>query len=408
MSRKELYLLLALAAVQFTHIIDFMVMMPLSPQLTEAFQISVRQFNWLVSAYGISAAIAGLVVFLFIDRLDREAALFWLYAGFALGTLACAIAPDYYSLMAARTVAGAFGGVTGALVLTIAGDAVALEFRGRAMGIVMLSFSAASVFGVPAGLKLAHHIGWHAPFVAVAALGVILLAAITALVPSMRAHIDESQRAHPWLRLRSLLEQPGVAQALVFTFFLMLGHFTIIPMIAQYMEKNVGVANEDLFWIYFVGGAATFISAPTVGHLSDRFGKRRVFSLFLLLSLIPIFWISNMRPSPLWAALSATTLFFITANGRFIPAMALVTSTVPARIRGGFMSINSAVQQIGMGAAAALGGALISDHQGVIEHFDRAGATAAALCVIALLLSRMLHIHGAPAASSPQAAAEAA
>ncbi len=145
LTRAEWLLLLVLASVQFVHSMDFMVMMPLGPQCREELSISPQQFALVVSSYGFSAAIAGLLAAFCIDRFDRKLALLALFAGLTAGTLLCAAAPGYWSLMLARTVAGAFGGVGGAFILVIVGDAFPEHRRGRATGVVMSAFSIASI-----------------------------------------------------------------------------------------------------------------------------------------------------------------------------------------------------------------------------------------------------------------------
>ena len=114
---RELTLLLMLAAVQFTHIVDFMIMMPLGPQFMRLFGIDPREFGLLVSVYTFAAAASGFVAAFWIDRFDRKRALLGLYAGFIVATALCGFAPNYAALLAARVVAGAFGGVLGGLVL---------------------------------------------------------------------------------------------------------------------------------------------------------------------------------------------------------------------------------------------------------------------------------------------------
>src|SRR5437016_4170411 len=132
---NERLLLLVLASIQFTAIVDFLIILPLGPQYLRVFHIRPAQFGIIVSAYAISAGISGVVAGLFLDRLDRKAALLGLYFGFALGTLCCGLAPSYALLVGARLIAGAFGGVAGALILAIIGDVVPEERRGAAMGL---------------------------------------------------------------------------------------------------------------------------------------------------------------------------------------------------------------------------------------------------------------------------------
>ncbi len=151
----ERLLLLSLAAINFTTIVDFIIIMPLGPQYMRVFSISPAQFGVIVSSYAISAGISGIAAGFFLDRFDRKRALLTLYGGFSLGTLFCALAQTYHLLVAARALAGAFGGVTGALILAIVGDVIPEHRRGAAMGLVMSAFSIANICGVPLGLILA-------------------------------------------------------------------------------------------------------------------------------------------------------------------------------------------------------------------------------------------------------------
>jgi MFS transporter, DHA1 family, inner membrane transport protein len=162
--KNEKLLLLILAAGMFTHIMDFMIMMPLGPQLMRIFDISPQQFSLLVASYTITAGVSGFAAAFLIDRYDRKKSLLFVYIGFAVGTLACAFAPTYVVLLFTRSLAGAFGGVLGAIILAIVSDAVPLERRAQGIGMVMASFGVASVLGVPFGLFVASKSSWHAPF----------------------------------------------------------------------------------------------------------------------------------------------------------------------------------------------------------------------------------------------------
>ena len=120
-----------------------------------------------------------------MDKFDRKKALTLLYFCFVLGTLACALAPNYAALMAARIIAGAGGGVAGSVILAIVGDVIPGERRGRAMGLIMTAFSLASVLGLPVGLSLAEKFGWHAPFFLLAVAGLGVLFAIRRTLPEL-------------------------------------------------------------------------------------------------------------------------------------------------------------------------------------------------------------------------------
>lgn len=354
-------LLLTLAAVQFTHIMDFMILMPLGPQLMRLFQITPQQFGLLVSAYTFSAGILGFLSAFVIDRFDRRQVLLFLYTGFVLGTLACALAPSYLWLLAARILTGAFGGVLSAVVMAVVGDAIPMARRGRAMGIVTAAFSAASVFGVPLGLYLATRLSWHAPFFFLVLAGVGVWGLILHYVPRLQSHVhqDASQRPGPLQILRNAVAMPAQRLALLLTLLMMLGQFSIIPFISPYMVANVGFSESQLTYIYLLGGGLTLFTGPWIGRLADRYGKTRMLMLFLLVSTLPQLLVTHLPPVPLFVALMVTTSFFVVSGGRIIPAMALITGAVSPQQRGSFMSIQSSVQQVSAGLASFVAGMLI-------------------------------------------------
>ncbi len=389
MNSKERLLLLALAAVNFTHIMDFMIMMPLGPQLMELLKINPQQFSLAVSAYAITAGISSFISAFFVDRFDRKKVLLFAYVGFLFGTFSCAFAPNYEMLVAARVLAGLFGGMIGAQVLAIVADTFEYERRAMAMGVLMTAFSAASVAGVPTGLWLAARYSWHVPFLAIGFVGIAVLVLVALAVPPVNKHIREKLPTHkPFQVLTDIFQTPNQMRALSLSIVLMLGHFAIIPFIAPSLVGNVGYQQDDIFLIYFVGGILTIFSAPLVGRLADKRGKYPVFVLFALLSLIPVWLITNLWPMPLWGVLTISGLFFIVVNGRMIPTQALISSVVHPQQRGGFMSINSSMQQLATGFSAMIGGAIVSKSaEGRIEHYDWVGYFSIALILVSVWLA---------------------
>jgi predicted MFS family arabinose efflux permease len=391
--RGERLLVALLTTVQFTNITDFVVMMPLGPQLMRAFDIGPRGFGALVAAYNVSAGLSAVVASRLLDRFDRKRALIALYAGFILGTAACAIAPGFGWMMAARIVAGAFGGVLGAVIMSIIGDVIPYERRGAAMGAVMTAFALASVIGVPLGLWATTGWGWHAPFVlvALASLPVLVLAIVG--IPSMRGHLEHAPPERGLLaHYGALLGDRGHLAALVMSTALTLGGFLVIPFMATYMAVNVGLGDHELAWLYLVGGATTIVTARLIGQLADRFGKHRVFVTVALLSLVPVIGLPRLPHLPTAAALAASTTFMVLVSGRFIPASALMTATVPAAQRGSFMSLNSAVQALTCGIATTIAGTIIVRHgEGPLERYDLVGLIAGAATLAAVWLSAAVH-----------------
>jgi predicted MFS family arabinose efflux permease len=208
-SQNERLLLVVLAAINFTTNLDFLIVLPLGPQYMRVLHITPAQFNLMVAAYAIAAGISGIAAGFFLDRFDRKTALLWLFLGFATGTLACALAPTYHLLVAARAIAGTFGGVTGAVILAIVGDVVPEFRRGEAMGMVMSAFSVASIFGVPLGLVLATNFNWHVPFYAIAGICAPILIAVARFVPPLRGHLEHALGQHPAARMLAVLMEPN-------------------------------------------------------------------------------------------------------------------------------------------------------------------------------------------------------
>jgi MFS transporter, DHA1 family, inner membrane transport protein len=390
MSLAERRILILLAAVNFTHILDFMIMMPLGTQLMNIFQISPEQFSWAVSSYSITAGISGFMAAFFVDRFDRKRVLLFAYVGFIMGTFCCALAPTYWFLVAARIFAGFFGGMIGAQVLSIVSDSVPFERRGAAMGILMTAFSMASVVGVPFSLWLVSKSSWHAPFWTVGLLGLVNIVLLWRYLPSMTSHIGEkADRLNPLQTLVEIAHNPNQLWALVTSAVLMMGHFSMIPFIAPSLVANIGFPEPDLYLIYLVGGALTLITAPQVGKLADKVGKYPVFAVFAVLSLLPMWLITNLWAMPTYAVLVIAGLFFIFINGRMIPLQALVSSVAKPHQRGAFMGINSSVTQLSSGLAASIGGMLIHKNEttGYLNGYPNVGYFGMVAVVLCLFLA---------------------
>lgn len=391
---RERLLLWSLAAINFTHIVDFMVMMPLGPQLTALFRITDAQFGLLVSAYSLAAGASGLLVSMVIDRFERKRALLWMYAGFALATLACGLAPTYAALMAARVAAGVFGGVLGALVQTIVGDAVPFERRGQAMGLVMSAFSLSTVAGVPLSLWLASHLGWHWPFFAIAAVSVGVWVAAWRSVPRLQAHLAGVSAQPPLTQLRRVLSVRNHWRAFALSVLMLSGSFSIIPYITIYTTANVGLSADQVPLIYLVGGLATLFTARFWGRLSDRFGKVRVFRWVSVGAIVPMMALTHLPAVSVPVLVGVTTLFFVFVSGRMVPGMALLTQTPEPAVRGSFMSVNGAVQSAAMGVSAWVGGLLISrTPDGLVQGYGSTGWLALSTTVVMLWWVGRLQLH---------------
>jgi predicted MFS family arabinose efflux permease len=335
----------------------------------------------------------------FIDRFDRKQALLFVYAGFTIGTFLCAMAPTYHFLVAARFFAGAFGGVCGTIILSIVGDVIPMERRGRAMGLVMSAFSVSSIVGVPAGLYVADYYSWHMPFYAIAVLSAIVCVIAGIVTPALRGHMQHATDEHPVARTWAVIIHPDHQKAYIFMAALTCAGFCVFSYIPTYMVKNVGLTEKQLPWIYIAGGLCTVFSMNWVGRWADRSGKIKVFTIISLSTAVPILLQTNLHRVPLAAALAVSTLLMICMSGRMVPAMALMTGAVEARYRGGFMSINSSVQQFSMGITALVTGVIIGEGpNGEMTHFPINGIISIVCAYSCIYLARFLK---APAHSQP-------
>lgn len=396
---RERAVLLILAAVQFTNIVDFMIVMPLGPQLMEKLSLSPSRFGMIVAAYTISASIAGFFAASFVDWFDRKTAFLSLYIGFLLGTLCCGLAPDYASLLVARVVTGAFGGVLGGLAMAIIADVFPEERRGGANAALMSAFAVASVFGVPFGLVLGERFGWHAPFFVLAALGLFVLPAGARFLPRLQSHIAAAA-TNPLVEIPALLTHPDHLRAFGLVISLMIGGFAVIPYIATYLVTNVGVPQPWLPLVYIAGGGITLFTAPLIGKLADRHGKYRVYRIIAPISAVFMLAATNLPRVPLWVAVTVTACLIVGNSGRMIVAMTMISSCVEPRRRGSFLSLNSSVQHLAAGLGASLGGWMIGkDAGGALTHYNRVGWVAVVATLISIAFAARLHPYSAAPAT---------
>ncbi|HXH30378.1 MAG TPA: MFS transporter [Bacteriovoracaceae bacterium] len=383
--RKERWYVIILAAIQIVHILDFVIMMPLGPTFMRVFGISPVEFSTLVSAYTLSAGIIGFVGALYADHFDRKKFLLFNLTGFIVATYLCAISPTFGTLLVARIIAGAFGGILNANVFSLVSDLIPFQRRGAAMGVVMSAFSITSIIGIPIGLFIANKLGWHAAFYFICLIGAVFWVLALFMLPSVKARSVPISFKENLSNFRSILVQKDYLQSFLLTSLLGFGLFMIIPFLATYMVKNVGMSETHLPLIYLIGGLGTITAARIIGRLCDKIGSFRVFKWVAVISLLPILLLTNLPPVPLWTALLCTSLFTMFASGRFIPAMTLVSAVVKPDERGTFMSLENAARQFSSGAASQLAGLIIgSTAAGALTHFNLVGWICVATSLLAI------------------------
>jgi predicted MFS family arabinose efflux permease len=363
-----------MAFLQFSIILDFMVMSPLGAMLIPALQITPSQFGLVVSAYAFSAGISAILAAGFADRFDRKRLLLFFYAGFIVGTFLCAIAPTFHFLLFGRIVTGIFGGVIGSIVLAITTDLFSLQMRGRVMGVVQTAFAASQILGLPIGLYFANIWGWHAPFMMIVVVSVIVCGIIMVYLRPVDAHLKLPTEKNPFLHLWSTLTNFRYVLAFAATGILTLGGYMLMPFGSVFTVHNLGIDLEQLPILYLVTGVSAIAVGPLVGRASDTYGKFNVFLFGAVLTMVMVAIYTNLGTTPLPWVLAVNVLLFVGIFARMIPTQALISAIPDPGSRGAFMAVNSSLQQISGGVASVLAGLIVAQGStGRLEHFDRLG-----------------------------------
>lgn len=278
---RERLALLVLTALQMSHLLDFMVLTPLGPQLMRVFGITPTQVGLFVTVYTLSAALASLLSAFVIDRFDRKRALLWVYGGFLLSALASALAPSYALLLLARVLAGAFGGLLTGIVLAIVSDVVPEARRGRALGMVMSAFALSSIVFLPLCLWLGSHYSWRGAYGAVLLLGALAGPLAAWLLPSVRSHMASHAAARRigglFGQARQVLCDANHRRALLLAGLLNASSFALVPYLSPYLVLNAGVGEAELSLVYFTGGIGSLLAVHLSGRLADRMNRYRQF-----------------------------------------------------------------------------------------------------------------------------------
>lgn len=387
-SNYQVFVIAILSFLQFTVIFDFMVLSPLGVFLMDELSISPKQFGLVVSAYAFSAGISGLLAAGFADKFDRKKFLLFFYIGFMIGTLLCAIAPNYHYLLIARIVSGVFGGVIGSVSFSIITDLFPLNVRGRVMGFVMMAFSASRVLGIPVGLVLTNKYGWHASFWLIATIGSIAGIIIALFLKPITEHLRVEHKVNPIKHLVQVVSKKRHIRTFLATTFLSTGGFMMMPFGSTFSIHNLGVKEDQLPFLFGITGVFTFIFGPILGKISDTLGKFRVFVAGSILTILIVSIYTHFGVTPFWIVVLISIIMFIGISSRTISAQALITGIPDLRDRGAFMSVNSSVQQFSGGIASALAGLIVVQHNntGPLEHYDILGYVVIASMLITIAM----------------------
>jgi len=375
-----------IAVLQFTVVLDFMVMSPLSDFLIKALSITPAQFGLVVSSYAFSAGISGILAAGFADKYDRKKMLLFFYTGFVLGTFFCGVANTYPLLLFARIVTGIFGGVIGAIGMAIITDLFEINQRGRVMGFTQMAFAASQILGIPISLLIANKWGWNMPFLVIVVfsivLGVLVMLLMKPVDKHLALHSETRALAHLWNTIRTKRYQTGF----ITTALLSIGGFMLMPFGSVFAVNNLGVDPNDLFIIFFATGVSSIVIMPLIGRLSDRYDKLKIFTFGSLWAIFMVLVYTNLGQLPLWQVITCNILLFVGIMSRIVPSTVMVSSIPEMKDRGAFMSVMGSLQQLAGGVASVVAGLIVHQEttSSPLENFDVLGIVVA-VCIIATI-----------------------
>ena len=380
--------------IQAINIVNTMIIMPLGDIFIQLYSINSSQYSLLVSAYALAAACSSIFSMLYLDFFDRKHALLLAFFGLSIGTLLCAFADTYHQLLAIRFFTGLFGGVIGAIILSIVADLYLFKERGKAMGIIMAAFSAASAIGVPFGLYLADITNWTSPFIVIGITGLSLSVLIYFYFPNLIDHLQSIDiERKPLDTVLLLLRDKNQINALTTGMMFVLGHFLIIPFITPYMIRNVGLEQEQIKFVFLAGGIATIFSAPFIGKMTDKYGVMKILVIVMSLSVFSVLALTNLSENPIWIALMVTSSFFVLGSGRFIPPNTLISAAATPQNRGSFMSMKSALQQLAIAISSAFAGYIVYfDNAGKIINYNYVGFLSIFISILAVMMTTRIRV----------------
>jgi predicted MFS family arabinose efflux permease len=390
-SPYQILVITILALTQFTVVLDFMVMSPLGDKLMKAMQLTPQQFGIAMFSYAFSAGISGFLTAGFADSFDRKKLLLFFYIGFIVGTLFCGLANTYPLLIAARVFTGVFGGVIGSISMAIVSDLFTLEQRGRVMGFMQMGFGASQVLGIPISLYIANRWGWQSPFFMIVVLAFIIWLVLTLKLKPITKHLEVKNKDNALKHLIHTISQKNYRIGFLATALMSLGGFMIMPWGSVYAINNLNVTEAQLPLLFMISGVATLIIMPIIGKLSDKIDKFKLFTIASAWMIMVVLIYANLVPVPFWIVVILNVMMMMGVMARMIPSVALVSALPELRDRGAFMSINSSLQQLAGGIAAAIGGMIViqKDNFSPIEHYDTLALVVAVfvgICVYVLSL----------------------
>lgn len=353
----QIQLLICIAGLLFTMVLDFMLLPAISAMVMPALDLSTSQFGYVVSAYSISAGTSALIFSTFADRFERKKLLLFIYTGFLIGILFSALAVGFWMLIAARVFTGIFGGVIAAICYAMVSDIFSLQQRGRAMGSLHVAFALCQVLGLPAAVFIASHFQWQVAYFIILSAGLLFFILSLFIIKPITGHLNEQVNVSS--KLKGIVNTPSYWLVFANNVTLVTADVLFMTFASVFYVQNQLISEDELAIVFGASGIATILLSPLIGKLADKTSHFKVFAFGTGIAAIMVVTISQLHEAGIIWVVVCNTLLFTGMAGRMICSGALGLEIPKSTDRGSFMTFDSALQLICAGIAATAAGWIV-------------------------------------------------
>ncbi len=336
---------------------------PILPNISIELGVDEARLSWLVTSYAVLLGIFSLIIGPISDKIGRRRVLLLGCSALSVALFLHGLANTFWSLLVIRGLAGAAGGVLSGAAVAYVGDYFPYERRGWANGWVMSGVAAGQILGIPMGKFLAGLFGFRLPFVIFGVTMAFAVLFIWRFVPQPNVVRNQDRltiRRSIKNYLILLQDSKIVASAAAYTLmFASIGLYLVF--LPTWLEKEVGLQNNDIVFLFLMGGLVNVVTGPIAGRLSDKVGRKPLIIYSCLgLGLVMMATTYLVTSHTLAFAFFAGVMILISM--RISPFQALITALVSSERRGSLMSLAIAIGQIGMAAGSAVAGMMYTQY----------------------------------------------
>ena len=355
---RETLIVTMLFGVLFLATVDNTLLIPLLPTLGREFDVSMQTLAWLFSGYALAAAGFSLFLGPLTDRFGRLIFLrggLLLFAFIAMGT---SLSKEYTHLLGLRLGAGMAGGLLSTCTTSLVGDHFSYQRRGRVMGMVLSSYFAALILGVPLAAWVAQLWNWRTIFFLSSLLSLFLLGCSFFVFAREKFPLRSfSVRSYFQIYPR-LLWNRQTGSAVLVSFGVSGATLSFLTFISDYLDRQFGLGPVEISWLFLITGVAAALASPVSGWISDHFTKRRVFLVANTILVAPLLALDRL---PWGAALfGAFFLISLCVSFRQTALHTLQTELIAVESRGSFIALRNSFSQLGISISVLVAGNLYS------------------------------------------------